>query len=179
VNRVHTRVSFCNHWIGKKEAPEAKLAEAYRKAQADFEVQQNALLRCLRIEKKGDKLIPVFSSEAATLAGLHWDAEKRLLDIASDINAFMDLTGGETSLTILADELERARRQVSDAEHGACNVLARAIRRGAGSVAEAEQSPDVQAAFDKRDRVKSDMQPEIARLEKKLEGAKAILNKYR
>lgn len=169
---------FCQFWAGKPDTPEGHLAEAHKRAQAEFELQQTSLIKCLRIEKRGDKLIPVFCAEAATLAGPHWDAEKRLLDVRADIESFMELTNGETSLSTLADKLSRAKRVVSDAELDARNALERAIRRGAGSVAKAEQSPEVQKAFDKRDRLATEIGPTIQELERKLVDAKTILEKY-
>jgi hypothetical protein len=169
---------FCKFWQQKPDTPEGKLAEAHKRAQADFDSQQTSLIKCLRIEKKGDKLIPVFCAEAATLAGPHWDAEKRILDIKADIEAFLGFTGGELALSTLADQLSRARRLVSDAEHTARVELERAIRNGSGSINEAQESPIVQKAFDRRDRLLSEMGPTIQELERKLADAKAILEKY-
>jgi hypothetical protein len=169
---------FCQQWAGKPNTSEGRMSEAHRRTQAKFESQQTAIVRCLRIEKKGNELIPAFAPEATELAGQHWDAEKRLADIEADIESFMELTNGETSLSTLADKLSRARRVVSDAELDARNALERAIRRGARSVAEAEQSPEVQKAFDKRDRLATEIGPTIQEVERKIADAKTILEKY-
>jgi len=171
---------FCQFWAGKPDTPEGHLAEAHRRAQSAFELMQTELVRCLRIEKRGDKLIPIFSEDAAMMAGPHWDAEKRLLAIKADIKTFLGISGGEFSLNILLDKISRARRQVNEAEHTARVELERSIRnsKGDSGLASAQESPSVQKAFDRRDRLQAEISPIIKELEGKISKAKAILNKY-
>ncbi|MFZ3147777.1 MAG: hypothetical protein WA137_01905 [Methanothrix sp.] len=167
---------FCQFWAGKPDTPEGHLAEAHRRAQSAFELMQTELVRCIRVEKKGDKLIPIFSDDAAIIAGPHWDTEKRLLDIKADIEAFLGLTEGEPGLSTLLDKISRAKRILNEVEHVARVELERAVRKGATSI---NDSPEfVQALFDKRDRLRVEMGPEINNLEGKISAAKAILNKY-
>ncbi len=161
----------------KPEIPGYRLADAYIKAKAEFEENQAALVKCLRVEKKGDQLIPVFCAEAKTLAGLHWDVEKRLIDIRDDIEAFLKLSGGEPTLSVLADQLVRARRSVSDIDFRYRTELQHAISRGATGL-EAESDPEIRALHDRRDAVQAEMRPVIEDLVKRLADAKRILEKY-
>ncbi len=162
----------------KPGSSEGKLVEAYNQAKIDLERKQSDLVKCLRIEKVGDRLIPAFSPEAANLAGPHWDSEALLLEIQADIQKFLTCTNGEP-LSGLLDRLSRARRIVNDSVLDARNAVERSIRNHAAlNVREAEALPEVQSAFDKRDRTQSEKGPIISDLESRVREAKKILAKY-
>ncbi len=175
---------FCEYWQKKPTAAEYKLAAAYIQAEEMFESIQLDLVKCLRIEKKSDKFVPVFSSGAGVVAGPHWDAERHLEAVASDIKEFCEATAIEGvasyagSLMVLADNLSRARRQIDDSDHMARVELSRAVRNGAGSLAQAEELPVVQSALDRRDRLKAELAPKAADLQARLSKARSILEKY-
>lgn len=167
----------------KPDTKEERLAQAYRDAQSAFEAKQAGLLKCLRAEKSGGRLVPVFAPEAEGLASSLQEAESRVEEIRKDILKFLELNGGEASLTGLAvglaDKLARARRDLQYVVIKANAVREKAVRENSGMTPlEAEQLEIVQQAFDKRDRVQADLQPVIADLEGKLAVANAILQKY-
>ncbi len=163
----------------KPESKESKLAEAYKHALADFESEQSRLLKCLRVEKTSKGIIPVFSSEAESLALSLKEAESRVTLVRSDIEAFLQVTGSEPSLLGLADKLARSRRTLSNVTLEASNVRAHAIRQNPKmSALEVESLEPVQAALDKKDRAQAELEPLITDLETRLSKARAILEKY-
>lgn len=164
----------------KHGSSEGRLAEAYRKAVAAFEIQQAALLKCLRVEKTGSKLVPIFTNEAGELAGNHYDAERRVIEVKSDIEAFLDIIGNDVSLDGLSSKLVRTRRTISEVTFEANAVRERSVRTNpAMSPNEAESLEVVQTAFDKRDRLKAELEPIAADLQSRVTKAKTILEKYR
>lgn len=163
----------------KPDTQEGNLAEAYRQALGDFESRQSDLLKCLRAEKTGKGLMPVFSPEAENLMPGFQEAESRMAAIKDDIEKFLALTEGEASLAGLVDRLNRHRRTLQNVELEARNIRERAVRRSPEMTPlEAESQEVVQAAFDKRDRVQAELQPAITELEGRLSAAKAILERY-
>ncbi len=163
----------------KAGTPESQVANAYKKAMADFESVQSGLLKSLRVEKTTKGLVPVFAAEAEGLVAILQDAEQHLKDVQKDIEDFLELTGGEPSLNGLSEALIRARRTISNVTFEANAIREKTVRQNKSmSPLEAEQLEVVQHAFDKRDRIKAELEPEIEMLQDKLSKANAILNKY-
>ncbi|MGB5100894.1 MAG: hypothetical protein WBN94_09905 [Methanothrix sp.] len=170
---------FCKFWQQKPDTPEGKLASAYTRAQADFESKQSGLTKYIRPKKTTNGLIAVFVDGAEEVVAQIEESEKHVLEVSSDIEAFLGFSGGEMALSALADHLIRARRQLADANMDARHALERAIRmKTALSAREAEGLPEVQATYDRRDRLQAELGPNIKELERKLASSKAILQKY-
>jgi hypothetical protein len=172
--------NFLKHWTDEKaqHEPEAALVKAHAAAVSSFNAVHEKFLKCLKVKKSGKDLIAIFSDDANVLIEEYEQADKRVSEIKRDIEEFLRLTGGELSINILADRLHRVRRQINSTEFAARSGLQRTIKKSASSVAEAEQSEAVQAAYDKRDRIKAEKEPVVAELEDKLIKINQILKKY-
>jgi cell fate (sporulation/competence/biofilm development) regulator YmcA (YheA/YmcA/DUF963 family) len=167
----------------KPDTKEERLAQAYRDAQSAFESKQAGLLKCLRAEKTSKGLVPVFSPEAENIATALQEAENRVAEVQADIEKFLELTGGEASLTSLgiglADKFARARRTLDNVVKETNAIRERAVRTNPGMTPlEAEQLEVVQQAFDKRDRIQAELGPVIADFEGKLAEVNKIMKKY-
>jgi hypothetical protein len=156
------------------------IEEALEAAKADMNRKQANLLVYIRPKKTASGWGAEFVGDGAVDAISNVDAaDKHLEQVMKDREAFLKLTGGEPTLSGLLDRLSRARRIVNDAELDARNAVERAIRNHAAlNVREAEALPEVQSAFDKRDRVRSEKSPIISDLEGRVKEAKKILARY-
>jgi|WetSurMetagenome_2_1015567.scaffolds.fasta_scaffold399721_1 hypothetical protein len=106
-------------------------------------------------------------------------AQNRLAEIQSDIEDFMNIVGSHSRYNI-ETKLHRCKLDIAKAKSQARNTLKRATQDNP------ELSPDnvdkleiVQAAFMERDRLVAEIKPLITELEKKLNRANEILEKYR
>jgi hypothetical protein len=171
--------AFLEFWQQKPNSPEGKIAEAYSEALRDFERQQTGLLRYIRPQKTNGKLIPVFAEGSEELIAGFESAEKHLEDIQADIEAYLALTDGQTSMGGLTDKLFRARRAITEASLDARRTLERALREtNSSSMEEIEDLPEVQASMDKRDQTKRQLEPTVEDLQSRISKIKTILEKY-
>jgi hypothetical protein len=106
------------------------------------------------------------------------DMERRLAEIESDIENFMDIVGGYSRKDV-AEKLNRCKLDIARAKRKARTVLKRAILENP------ELSPDnvekldvVQAAYRERDRIIVELKPIVAELNETLTRAEKILVKY-
>jgi hypothetical protein len=106
------------------------------------------------------------------------DMERRLAEIESDIENFMDIVGGYSRKDV-AEKLNRCKLDIARAKRKARTVLKRAILENP------ELSPDnveklevVQTAYLERDRIIAELKPIIAESKKKHNNAEKILKKY-
>ena len=107
------------------------------------------------------------------------DAERRVAEIESDIENFMDIVGGFSRHNI-AHRLNRAKLDIANAKRKARNIKKKAIQENPGlSPNNVEKLDVVQAAFKKRDAIIAEFKPIIAELKEKLMRAEEILVKYR
>ena len=136
---------------------EGKMARAYREAVEDLESAKRDLENPLpRIE----------------------DAERRLAEIQSDIENFMDIVGSYSRREV-AERLNRCKLDIKNAKRKARNILKQAIQENPGlSSDNVEKMKVVQAAFAKRDAIIAELKPLIAELEGKLIKTEEILVKY-
>ena len=136
---------------------EGKMARAYREAVDDLE--------CARSD---------FENPLPQLD----DAEKRLAEIQSDIENFMDIVGSYSRHEI-AQRFNRCKLDIAKAKRQARNIRNKAIQENPGlSPDNVEKLDVVQAAFTKRDSIIVELKPVIAELKKKLMKAEEILVKY-
>jgi hypothetical protein len=106
------------------------------------------------------------------------DMERRLAEIESDIENFMDIVGGYSRKDV-AEKLNRCKLDIARAKRKAGNVLKRA------KLENPELNPDnvekldiVQAAYLERDRIIAELKPVIAESKERLIKAEKILVKY-
>lgn len=154
--------------------------EAYNQARVDLDRKQAELLTYIRPRKTGNGWGASFVGDGAedVISGVD-AADRRLADVRADYEAFLKLTDGEPTLAPLLEKLARASRVLSDAELEARRAVEHSVRVNKGmSVREAEGLPVVQVAYDKRDRLQSEVGPVIETLRGKVQQAKAILEKY-
>jgi hypothetical protein len=125
---------------------EGKMARAYREAVNDLE------------SARSDFENPLPQIE---------DAERRVAEIGSDIENFMDIVGGYSRHDI-AHRLNRARLDIANAKRKARNIRKKAIQENLGLL-----SPDnvdkldvVQAAFKKRDGTIAELKPVVSELKR-------------
>lgn len=163
----------------KSGSAESKLAGAYNQALANFESIQSDLVKCLRVEKTTKGLHPIFAAEAEGFSVKLTEAEHHLDEVQKDIEAYLALTDGEVSLDSLTEKLIRYRRTISNVTFEANAIRERTVRQNKSmSPQEAEQLEPVQQAFDKRDRIKAELEPMVSDLQSKLSKAKKTLEKY-
>lgn len=106
------------------------------------------------------------------------DMERRLAEIESDIENFMDIVGGYSRHGV-AEELNRGKLDIARAKRKAGNVLKRAkLENPELSQDNVEKLDIVKAAFAKRDAIIAELKPVVAELKKKIIKAEKILVKY-
>jgi hypothetical protein len=136
---------------------EWRMARAYREAVADLE----------SAESDFDNPVPQLD-----------DQERRLAEIESDIENFMDIVGSYSRHEI-AHRLNRCKLDIKNAKRKAHNILKRAIQENPGlSPDNVEKLDVVKAAFVERDRIIAELKPIIAASNEKLSIAEKILKKY-
>ena len=136
---------------------EGKMARAYREAVRDLESARSD-----------------FENPSPQLD----DEERRLREIQSDIENFMDIVGSFSRHEI-AQRFNRCKLDIANAKRKARSTLKRAILENPGlSPDNVEKLDVVQAAFAKRDRIIAELKPIITKLEGKLRNADKILKKY-
>ena len=136
---------------------EGKMAKAYREAVEDLESTRSDF----------ENQVPHID-----------DQERRLKEIRSDIENFVDIVGSYSRREV-AERLNRCKLDIANAKRKARNILKRAILENPGlSPDNVEKLDIVQAAFTKRDTIIVELKPIIAELTKKLMKAEEILVKY-
>jgi hypothetical protein len=106
------------------------------------------------------------------------EAQKRLSEIQTDIEDFMEIVGGYSRRDI-TEKLNRSKLDIADAKRNARNVWKRAMRENPELIPDnVEKLDEVQAAFAERDRIIAKLKPIIADLEKRLMKAEKTLKKY-
>jgi hypothetical protein len=171
--------AFLEFWKQKPNSPEGKIAEAYNASLHDFDTQQAGLLGYIRPQKSGGKLVPVFAEGSEALIAEFEQAEKYLDEVQKDITAYLALMDGQPSMNGLTDKLLRAKRAIAETSLEARRALERALREtNSSSIDEIQDSPEVQAAMDKRDDTQRRLGPIVEDLQSRISKAKVILEKY-
>lgn len=157
---------------------ESKMASAYRKAIEDLESAANDLGKTVRTEQVDDQSVQYFLPEYENPLLAMDDAERRLAEISSDIENFMDIVGSH-SRRDMAEMLHRCRLDIEKAKRQARNILKKAILDNPSiSRDNVEKLGIVQAVFAKRDNIIAELKPIVADLTEKLRRAEKILEKY-
>jgi hypothetical protein len=105
-------------------------------------------------------------------------AEKRLAEIQSDIENFMNIVGSYSRRDV-GERLHRCMLDIANAKCQARTIRKMAIQENPGLCPDNVEKLDVvQAAFTKRDNIITELKPVVAELEKKLDRAEEILKKY-
>jgi hypothetical protein len=134
---------------------EYKMARAYRSALGDLE------------SAKRDSELPRIEY-----------AHRRLAEIQTDIEKFMDIVGGYSRRDV-AERLHQCKLDITEAKCLARNTLSRAIQENPElSPDNVEKLDEVRAAFAERDRIIAVLMPIAVDLERKLMNAEEILKKY-
>ena len=106
------------------------------------------------------------------------DAEKRVAEIESDIENFMDSVGGFSRHNI-AHRLNRAKLDIANAKRKARNIKKKAIQENPGLSSDNVEKLDVvQAAFAKRDAIIAELKPVVSEMKRTIMKAEEILVKY-
>ena len=106
------------------------------------------------------------------------DMERRIADIKSDIENFMDIVGGYSRHDI-AHRLNRAKLDIKNAKRRARNIKKKAIQDNPGlSPDNVEKLDVVQAAFKKRDAIIAELKPVVSEMKRTIMKAEEILVKY-
>jgi hypothetical protein len=170
---------FLEFWQQKPNSPEGKMAVAYHQVVLDFDARQTGLLKSIRPQKAGGKIIPVFAESSEQLIAGFEDAEKHLEDVRADIQLYLTLTEGQPSMSSLNDKLFIARRAITEASLEARRTLERALKEtNSSSMEEIEGVPAMQAAMDKKDQTQRQLEPVVEDLLDRISKAKSILEKY-
>ena len=105
------------------------------------------------------------------------DAERRVAEIESDIENFMDIVGSYSRHEI-ANRLNRAKLDIKNANRKARNIKKKAIENPGLSSDNVEKLDVVQAAFAKRDAIIAELKPVVSELKRTIMKAEEILVKY-
>jgi hypothetical protein len=105
-------------------------------------------------------------------------AQKRVAEIETDIENFMDIVGGYSRHGV-AEKLNRCKLDIARAKRKARNVLKRAkLENPDLSPDNVEKLEIVQAAYRERDAIIAELKPVVAELKVKIQKAEIILVKY-
>jgi hypothetical protein len=105
-------------------------------------------------------------------------AQKRVAEIETDIENFMDIVGGYSRHGV-ADKLNRCKLDIARAKRKARNVLKRSkLENPDLSPDNVEKLEVVQAAYRERDCIIAELKPTVVGLKKTLNRAEKILVKY-
>ena len=105
-------------------------------------------------------------------------AEKNLVTVSKDIEAFLALTNGEPTLEGRVKERHRLAMNLDNAKHGVEAATLRSVRLGAKSKLEAELTEEVQDELAKQDRITHEYGPKLKDIENKIVKAREILATY-
>jgi DNA repair exonuclease SbcCD ATPase subunit len=158
---------------------ESKMARAYRKTVEELESASKDLWKTMRADRSGGILLPYMLPEYETPALQIEDAQNRLAEIQSDIENFMNIVGSHSRHDV-ETKLHRCKLDIAKAKSQARKTLKRAIQENPGLSLDNVQKLDVvRTAFMERDRIVAEIKPLVTELEKKLNKANEILEKYR
>ncbi len=158
---------------------ESKMARAYRNTLEELKSASRDLWKTMRADRADGVLLPYMLPEYETPALQIEKAQNRLAEIQSDIENFMNIVGSHSRYNI-ETKLHRCKLYIAKAKSQARKTLKRAIQENPGlSLDNVDKLEIVQAAFMERDRLVAEIKPIVAELEKKLNKANEILEKYR
>lgn len=154
---------------------ERKMARAYRDTVEELESASRDLWKTMRVD---DSMLPYFLPEYEDPARAVQDAEDRLAEIQTDIEHFVEIVGGYSRQDI-EEKLHKCEMDIAGAKCSAYRALNRAIQENPGlSPDNVEKLGVVQVAFLERDRIITELTPQVVKMEKKLADAEEILKKY-
>lgn len=170
---------FIQYWSERNiSTSESRLAARYLKAIEELKTIRSELFGYIRPQKTSKGLIAVFAPEAEQLMSHFEAAEKNLVTVSKDIEAFLALTNGEPTFDGLVKEKHRLVKILDNAKHGVEAATLRAMRHGAKSENEAELSKEVQNELAKQDRITDEYGPKLKDIENKIVKAREILATY-
>lgn len=169
--------NFIEFWRDRSGA-EQRMAQRYLAAREDFESSHREMLKCLRPKQSG-KMVLLVLHDAESLVARFESSEKVLRDIQSDIERFQELTNGHPSLDLLAQEKQRLKRGLDDANFAVKSATLRTIKGNkAKSEAEASTTAEVIDVMAKRDHLAETLGPRLKDVETRIKQARAILARY-
>ena len=170
---------FIQYWSERNiSTSESRLAARYLKAIEELKTIRSELFGYIRPQKTSKGLIAVFAPEAEQLMSHFEAAEKNLVTVSKDIEAFLALTNGEPTLDGLVKEKHRLAKILDNAKHGVEAATLRSVRLGAKSKLEAELTEEVQDELAKQDRITDEYGPKLKDIENKIVKAREILATY-
>ena len=151
--------------------PESELAYAAQRATKQFDVEQSKLIRQIRVR---DGQV-VFANGAKDVQDSVIAAEAKMEAVRSDILVYLNALQEAGSLQQLVEQLARHRRTIANVQRDYDNLLKQLINKGKERP---QDEPEAQAAADKRDRVVQELTPVVEGIQKRVEAAKSVLQRY-
>lgn len=171
---------FVRYWSNKEENTHQRaMCEAYSDAEKSIEAEHSKLLRYLEPQKQENgKVFAVFNPSILGWIDDYNSMLSHFKAIEADIESYLKLSGGEVSITSLAEKIHRLQRRADIAEHDARISVANAIKNSNISIIDAQNDEKIQKLYDVRDRIKEEVSGELETLKQRLKDANIILAKY-
>jgi hypothetical protein len=151
--------------------PEDHMVNAYRKATNEMDVEQAKLMRYLRVKDGKAVFLDGVSDVQDDVA----QADETVQYIRADICEYLDCLGDEYgSVTAMSEKLARLKRSLANVEH---DVKAVAQRELTGN--KKDITVDAESLRDKRDRMRTELQPQIEDLSRRISKARELLDRYK
>lgn len=159
---------------GAIKPPESKMVDEYKTALKDSDQAAQTLMRFLRV-RDGK---PVFLDGVESVQSQIECADERLRTTKADIREYLDALGDYESVTQMVETNNRHRRALDNVERDCKNILERAIKASGLAPERAQEAPEVQQSLDKRDRMRSELEPVLKDLSERINRAKKVVGRY-
>ena len=157
--------------------PDYDLAQSYRDAEKQFDIQQTRLMRYIRIREDGKEFLPVFEQGIESIMPELEHAEMQLQETRKRIENYLECLGEFSSLAAMTEKLAHMRRSLANVERDAKNITEAAIRTsGLPPERVAIESQEVVEILNKRDRMRLELEPAIADIQRRINRIKELIN---
>ena len=151
--------------------PESSLAMAAQNAETKLDAEQLKLVKKIRV--RDGKVILAEGSEA--IQEQVQKVEAKAQAVKADIKIYLDALQEASSLTALTEQLARHRRTCANVKRDHEALLKQLINKG---VDRPQDHPDALASGAKLDRITQELTPIIEDLQKRIDAAKSVLQRY-
>lgn len=156
--------------------PDYDLAQAYRDAEKQFDIQQTRLMRYIRVRRDGKEFLPFFEQGIESIMPELEESEKHLQEMQKRIENYLDALGEFSSMTAMTEKLAHMRRSLANVERDAKNITEAAIRSsGLPPERVATESQEVVKILNKRDRMRLELEPAIKSLQGRIDRVKELI----
>jgi hypothetical protein len=157
--------------------PDYDLAQSYHDAEKQFDAQQTRLMRYIRARKDGKEFLPVFEQGIESIMPELEHAEMQLQEMRKRIENYLECLGEFGSMAAMIEKLAHMRRSLDNIERDAKNITEAAIRTsGLPPERVATESQDVVDVLNKRDRMRLELEPAIADVQRRINRIKELIN---